>query len=61
VALVFSCLAGALGIVVISWYGLGELGEIEMNREIRSVERFARDRGVDGSNGAEVVEVAAVK
>jgi hypothetical protein len=58
VALVFSCVAGALGILVISWYGLGELGEVEKNRETRAIERFANDRGVDDSDKAEEVTVA---
>ena len=33
VALVFSCVAGILGIVVITWYGLGELGTIKQGKK----------------------------
>jgi iron transport multicopper oxidase len=37
VALVFSCVAAFLGLAVISWYGMGELGQAEiahMNKRI---------------------------
>ncbi|KAI9739166.1 MAG: hypothetical protein M1834_007379 [Cirrosporium novae-zelandiae] len=42
IALVFSCAAAVLGLIVISWYGAGELGEKERalaEREINSVEK----------------------
>ena len=41
VALVFSCIAGFLGLAAITWYGMGELNEIEKAREERHVERVA--------------------
>ena len=47
VALAFSCAAGIIGLIVITWYGLGEMGTIEKEKEIRMVERLARERGVD--------------
>ena len=47
VALVFSCVAGILGLVVIAWYGSGEMGAIEKEKEIRAVEKLARDKGLE--------------
>lgn len=60
VALVFSCIAGFLGLAAITWYGMGELNEIEKAREERHVERVAarvhlgEDNGPTATTGSEV-------
>lgn len=41
VALLFSCIAGFLGLAAVTWYGIGELGEIEKARAERHVDRVA--------------------
>ena len=54
----FSILAGLLGIGTVIWYGLGEMGSIEADKERRKIEKVAAERGVvsrantglDGSN-----------
>lgn len=46
VALTFSIVAGLLGVGVIAWYGMGEMGNIERTREERKVEQVAAERGV---------------
>jgi len=46
VAMTFSILAGLLGVGTIVWYGLGEMGRIEEERERRKIERVAKERGV---------------
>ena len=45
VALVFSCVCGILGIAVVGWYGLGEMGSVELSREEREIERLNREMG----------------
>jgi iron transport multicopper oxidase len=47
VALVFSCIAGILGCVVIVWYGLGEVGSVARQKEKRAVERLERETGAE--------------
>ena len=60
VALVFSCIAGFLGLAAITWYGMGELNEIEKAREERHVERVAarvhlgEDNGPTATTGSEI-------
>lgn len=46
VALVFSCIAGFLGIGVIAWYGLGEISNIEQQKEEQKIGAFAEEAGV---------------
>jgi iron transport multicopper oxidase len=48
VALVFSCIAGILGVIVIAWYGLGEMGEISRQKEEAKITRLSAGGGVDG-------------
>lgn len=45
VALVFSCVAGILGCVVIVWYGLGEMGSVYADKERRKIEALEREQG----------------
>ena len=45
VALVFSCVAGILGCAVIVWYGLGEMGQVSMDKERRKIEKLEREQG----------------
>lgn len=46
VAMTFSILAGLIGVGVVVWYGLGEMGAIEEQRERKKIESLARERGV---------------
>jgi iron transport multicopper oxidase len=46
VAMTFSILAGLLGIGTVIWYGLGEMGTIEEERERRKIDKIATERGV---------------
>ena len=46
VAMTFSILAGLLGVGTVIWYGLGEMGTIEADREKRKIEKVAKERGV---------------
>ncbi len=54
VALVFSIIAGLLGVSVIAWYGVGEIGEKEKRRVghdlagVVTVESEAKGEGKDG-------------
>lgn len=43
-ALVFSCLAGVLGVAVVAWYGMGELE----GRETGGKVRVGMGTGMDG-------------
>lgn len=43
VALVFSCIAAFLGLAAVTWYGMGELNEIEKAREERHVDSIAQE------------------
>lgn len=58
VALVFSCIAGFLGIATIVWYGLGEISSSEEEREERKIDTLADKTGgvveVTNVNAAEV-------
>jgi iron transport multicopper oxidase len=51
VALVFSCVAGIVGVGVIAWYGLGEMGSIERQREEAKVNALSAQSGVDEGVG----------
>ena len=51
VAMVFSCIAAFLGLAAITWYGLGELNEIEKSREHLHVDRVAARVHLDESSG----------
>jgi hypothetical protein len=42
---VFSCVAGILGCAVIVWYGLGEMGSVQLDKERRKIERLEREQG----------------
>ena len=46
VALVFSIVAGLLGVAVVAWYGLGEMGEIAKSKDRSRVEELSR--GMEG-------------
>jgi iron transport multicopper oxidase len=46
VAMTFSILAGLLGVATVIWYGLGEMGTIEADREKRKIAAIAKERGV---------------
>ena len=43
VALTFSIVAGLIGVAVVTWYGLGEMGAVELQREERVIEKLNRD------------------
>lgn len=47
VALTFSCAAGILGMVAIAWYGMAEMGSIQKEKEIKAVEKLARETRVE--------------
>lgn len=51
VALVFSCIAAFLGLAAVTWYGMGELNEIEKAREERHVDSIAARVHLDESSG----------
>ena len=51
VALAFSCIAAFLGLAAVTWYGIGELGEIEKAREERHVDRVAARVHLHESSG----------
>lgn len=51
VALVFSCIAAFLGIAAVTWYGLGELNEIEKARDERHVDHVAARVHLQESDG----------
>lgn len=65
VALTFSILAGLIGVGVIAWYGLGEMTNIEKDRQVDHVVHIQEDRGiaktesVTGSTGAPDAGVGA--
>lgn len=46
VALTFSIVAGLLGVAVIAWYGMGEMSQLEKNKQVSNVQHIAADRGV---------------
>ena len=46
VAMTFSILAGLLGVGTVIWYGLGEMGAIEKEKERRKIDAVAKERGV---------------
>ncbi|OQV00846.1 hypothetical protein CLAIMM_06288 isoform 4 [Cladophialophora immunda] len=46
VALTFSIVAGLLGVATVVWYGLGEMGTIETEREKAKIQKVAVERGV---------------
>ena len=46
VAMAFSILAGLLGVGTVVWYGLGEMGAIESEREKKRLDKIAGERGV---------------
>ncbi|KIX07946.1 uncharacterized protein Z518_02600 [Rhinocladiella mackenziei CBS 650.93] len=52
VAMTFSILAGLLGVAVVAWYGMGEMGEIARERQGLLVEKVAKERGL-GADGAD--------
>ncbi|RMZ85754.1 hypothetical protein DV737_g470, partial [Chaetothyriales sp. CBS 132003] len=47
VALVFSSIAGILGIAVVAWYGLGEMGTVAKEREAASINAMAKIAHID--------------
>ncbi|KPI42463.1 Iron transport multicopper oxidase FET3 [Cyphellophora attinorum] len=49
VALVFSCICGILGCLVIAWYGLGEMGSVALAREQRKIDQLEQDSQSMGS------------
>ena len=51
VALVFSIIAGLLGVAVIAWYGMGELGAISKTKDQARVAELSRGTGVAGEGG----------
>jgi len=46
IALTFSILAGFMGVGVVAWYGMGEMGEISKENGHRHVDKVAGDRGI---------------
>jgi iron transport multicopper oxidase len=60
VALVFSCVAGILGVVVVAWYGLAEMGAIAEHKVEESVDAMAKIGGLQETSGSGVAGVAAV-
>lgn len=46
VAMTFSILAGLLGVGVIAWYGMGEMGAVERQRETAKIAKIAAEAGV---------------
>jgi iron transport multicopper oxidase len=52
VALVFSILAGLIGVAVIAWYGLGEMSNIEREHNRHKIDKIAAEKGVDDSAAA---------
>lgn len=46
VALTFSILAGLIGCGVVTWYGLGEMGEISREKQRARIDHTAQERGV---------------
>ena len=46
VAMTFSILAGLLGVGTVIWYGMGEMGTIEAQRERAKIDKVAGERGV---------------
>lgn len=51
VALVFSIIAGLLGVAVIAWYGMGELGAISKAKDQARVAELSRGNGVTSEGG----------
>lgn len=48
VALVFSCLAALLGLAVITWYGMADMGAASQESEKRRIAQMGRDAAVGG-------------
>ena len=46
VALTFSCLAGLIGVGVIAWYGMGEMTNLEKERQVGHVMHIQDERGI---------------
>ncbi|KIV95843.1 hypothetical protein PV10_03450 [Exophiala mesophila] len=46
VALTFSCLAGLIGVGVIAWYGMGEMTNLEKERQVDHVMHIQDERGI---------------
>lgn len=75
VALVFSTIAGLLGVAVIAWYGMAEMSQLEKDKQVSHVQHIAADRGVvsrtntgadaslgsDAGTGADVISQAHAK
>ena len=59
VALVFSTIAGLLGVAVIAWYGLGEMTNIEKEKQIGHVQEIAKERGVVSRTTTEIGTTAS--
>ena len=60
VALVFSIIAGLLGVAVIAWYGMGELGAISKARDQARVAELSRGTG-EGGHDANVMKNVMAK
>ncbi len=54
VAMAFSILAGLLGVGTVIWYGLGEMGTIEAEREKKRLDKIAGERGVGSRSNKDV-------
>ena len=62
VALVFSIIAGLLGVAVVAWYGLGEMGEIARSKDRSRVEELSRGMDVTGEgHGGNVLKGVMAK
>ncbi|KAK5054017.1 hypothetical protein LTR84_001979 [Exophiala bonariae] len=71
VALVFSIIAGLVGVAVIAWYGMGEMSQLEKEKQVDHVQHVAADRGVvsrtntaaegDVAGGGDVISEARAK
>lgn len=51
-ALVFSIIAGLLGITVVAWYGMGELGAIAKSRDQEKIKDLSASTGTSGEGHA---------
>ena len=56
VALVFSCIAGMLGVSVVAWYGMGEMGNIAEQRAETEINIMSKIGGTEdtGAGGVTV-------
>ena len=63
VALVFSCVAGLLGVAVVAWYGLGEMSAIAEQKEEANINSMATVGGLkeESAGGVTVPAVSRTR